>query len=46
MLADHAEMTREHLSEPENGHKEIGIQILERITRALEVTLSEFLKSF
>lgn len=46
MLADHAEMTREHLSELENGHKEIGIQILDRITRALEVSLSQFFEGF
>ena len=42
MLADHAELTREHLSELENGHKEIGVRALEKITRALDVTLSEF----
>ena len=42
MLADHAELTREHLSELENGHKEIGIRALSRITNALELTFSEF----
>ncbi len=37
MLADHAELTREHLSELENGHKEIGVRILEKIARALDI---------
>ncbi len=42
MLADHAELTREHLSELENGHKEIGVRTLERITQAFDLTLREF----
>ncbi len=42
MLADHAELTREHLSELENGHKEIGVRILESIAKALGVSLSKF----
>jgi transcriptional regulator with XRE-family HTH domain len=42
ILADHAEIAREHLSELENGHKEIGAKTLERIAQALEVKLSEF----
>ena len=42
MLADHADVTREHLSELENGHKEIGIRTLERIASALSVTLAQF----
>jgi transcriptional regulator with XRE-family HTH domain len=42
MLADHAELTREHLSELENGHKEIGVRALEKIAQALEVSLREF----
>jgi transcriptional regulator with XRE-family HTH domain len=42
MLADHAEMAREHLSELENGHKEIGVRTLERIASALGLTLREF----
>jgi transcriptional regulator with XRE-family HTH domain len=41
MLADHAELAREHLSELENGRKEIGIKTLERIASALEVRLSQ-----
>lgn len=42
MLADHAELTREHLSELENGHKEIGIRALEKIAQALNVSFSKF----
>lgn len=42
MLADHAEITREHLSELENGHKEIGARTLERVANALDVQLAQF----
>lgn len=42
MLADHAELTREHLSELENGHKEIGVRTLDRIAQAFDLTLREF----
>lgn len=42
MLADHADLTREHLSELENGHKEIGVRALEKITQALAVSLQHF----
>jgi len=42
MLADHAELTREHLSELENGHKEIGVRILDKIAQALGVSLAKF----
>ena len=41
MLADHAALTREHLSELEKGHKEIGIRTLERLAAALEVQLKQ-----
>jgi transcriptional regulator with XRE-family HTH domain len=43
LLADHAELTREHLSELENGKKEIGVRTLNRIANALDQTLSELL---
>jgi transcriptional regulator with XRE-family HTH domain len=46
MLADHADLTREHLSELENGHKEIGIRALEKIARALDVSLPKFFEGF
>jgi transcriptional regulator with XRE-family HTH domain len=42
MLGDHAGLTREHLSELENGHKEIGARTLERIVMALDTKLSQF----
>jgi transcriptional regulator with XRE-family HTH domain len=42
MLADHAGLTREHLSELENGHKEIGARTLEQIVMALGTKLSTF----
>jgi transcriptional regulator with XRE-family HTH domain len=41
MLADHAELTREHLSELENGHKEIGLRALARIADALNISIKE-----
>jgi len=37
VLADHAELTREHLSELESGKKEIGLRALDRIAQSLEV---------
>lgn len=42
MLADHSELTREHLSELENGHKEIGVRALEKIVLALNLNLEQF----
>lgn len=42
ILADHSELTREHLSELENGHKEIGVRALERVILALEVRWLDF----
>ena len=42
MLADYAEITREHLSELENGKKEIGVRTLKRISQALGVSLKTF----
>ena len=46
MLADHAELTREHLSELENGNKEIGARALEKIARALSLSLQQFFEGF
>ena len=46
MLADHAELTREHLSEVENGHKEMGVRVLEKIALALDVNLHKFFEGF
>lgn len=46
MLADHAGLTREHLSELENGHKEMGVRALEKIASALDVNLGKFFEGF
>ena len=42
MLADHADIGQDHLSELERGRKEMGIKALARIAEALEVTLQQF----
>ena len=42
MLADHAELSREHLSELESGKKEMGVCTLDRLAKALDVTLERF----
>ena len=44
MLADHAELAREHLSELERGKKEIGLRALGRVAEALDVDLQLFFK--
>jgi len=46
MLADHAELTREHLSELENGHKEIGARSLDKIVKALGISLGKLFEGF
>ena len=46
MLADHAGLTREHLSELERGRKEIGVRNLDRIAQALGVSLATFFEGF
>ncbi len=42
MLAGHAVLGRVYLSEIENGRKEVCVRTLERIAKALSVSLSEF----
>jgi transcriptional regulator with XRE-family HTH domain len=42
MLADHAELSREHLAELEAGKKEVGIRTLERVVIAFGLTFPEF----
>jgi len=42
MLADHAELGQDHLSDLELGKKEICVRALERIAEALEVSLEQF----
>jgi len=46
MLADHAQIAREHLSELERGKKEAGIRTIQQIAAALEVSLAEFFAPF
>ena len=42
MLADHAGLSREHISELENGRKEIGLRSLKKIALALDINLQRF----
>ena len=42
MLADHADMNREHLSDLENGKYDPTLGLLERVAFALELRLSDF----
>ena len=43
ILADHAQLTREHVSAIEHGHAEPGLRILARIATSLEVRLRELI---
>jgi putative transcriptional regulator len=43
LLADHAEISREHVVRIENGQKELGLRTLERIAAALDVTAKDLL---
>ena len=42
MLAEHSGLSREHLSELENGPKEIGLRALAKIAMALNVEMDVF----
>ena len=44
ILADHAGIERAHLARLEEGIREAGLMMLEKIATALEVSLSELLK--
>ena len=44
LLADHAQIERSHVARLEEGKREAGLMMLEKIAEALEVTLSELLK--
>jgi len=39
-----SQIGRDHLSRLENGEREIGLLILERIAQAFEISLAELLK--
>lgn len=44
ILADHAGIERAHLARLEEGKREAGLMMLEKIATALDVSLSELLK--
>jgi transcriptional regulator with XRE-family HTH domain len=44
MLADHAQIERSHLTRLEEGRKEAGLRVLERIANALEVEVEDLLR--
>ena len=43
VLADHAELSREHLAELEAGNKEAGVRTLDRLAKALDVKIAGLL---
>jgi transcriptional regulator with XRE-family HTH domain len=45
MLADHAQLTREHVSAVETGKAGPGLRTLERIALALEIALPELIRN-
>ena len=44
LLADHAELERAHLSRLEEGRREAGLRVLERIAIALEVGVEDLVR--
>jgi len=44
MLADHAQIERAHMTRLEEGKKEAGLRILERIADALEVGIEDLVR--
>jgi transcriptional regulator with XRE-family HTH domain len=44
LLADHAELERAHLSRLEEGRREAGLRVLERIARALDVDVEDLVR--
>jgi transcriptional regulator with XRE-family HTH domain len=43
-LADHADLTREHINRIEDGRKEMGIRTLKRIADALDLKPTNLLE--
>lgn len=43
MLADHAQLTREHISAVETARSEPGLRVLERIALALEMPVRDLI---
>jgi transcriptional regulator with XRE-family HTH domain len=44
-LAAHAELSKTHVCELELGKREVGLKTLERLAQALDVKISELMKS-
>ena len=44
-LANEAEVDRTYVTDVENGRRNVSIEILERLIRALEVSFAEFFNS-
>jgi putative transcriptional regulator len=44
MLADHAQIERAHMTRLEEGRKEAGLKILERIADALDVGIEDLVR--
>jgi transcriptional regulator with XRE-family HTH domain len=44
LLADHAQIERAHLSRLEDGKREAGLRVLEKIAIALDVDVAELLR--
>ncbi len=44
MLADHAQIERAHITRLEEGKKEAGLRVLERIADALEVGIEDLVR--
>jgi len=44
LLADHAQIERAHLSRLEDGRREAGLRVLERIANALGVDVAELFR--
>lgn len=44
LLADHAELERAHLSRLEEGRREAGLRVLERIALALDVEVEDLVR--
>jgi transcriptional regulator with XRE-family HTH domain len=44
MLADHAQIERAHLTRLEEGKKEAGLRVLEKIANALDVEVEDLVR--
>ena len=44
LLADHAQIERSHLSRLEDGKREAGLRVLEKVAHALEVDVLELFR--